>query len=59
MSLPLSGFAVHCEKKVLELFKTDYLSKKGGTSPVVQWSGPRASTAGGTGFIPGQGTKVL
>ena len=25
---------------------------------VVQWLGPRTSTAGGTGSIPGQGTKI-
>ena len=26
---------------------------------MVQWLGLRASTAGGTGSIPGQGTKIL
>ena len=30
----------------------------GGTSLAVQWLGLRASTAGGTGSIPGQGTKI-
>ena len=30
----------------------------GGTSLVVQWLRLRASTAGGTGSIPGQGTKI-
>ena len=29
-----------------------------GTSLVVQWLKLRASTAGGTGSIPGQGTKI-
>ena len=29
-----------------------------GTSPAVQWSRLRASTAGGAGSIPGQGTKI-
>ena len=29
-----------------------------GTSLMVQWLGLRASTAGGTGSIPGQGTKI-
>ena len=29
-----------------------------GTSLVVQWLRPCASTAGGTGLIPGQGTKI-
>ena len=31
---------------------------RGGTSLVVQWLGLRASTAGGMGLIPGQGTKI-
>ena len=30
-----------------------------GTSPVVQWLGLCASTAGGPGLIPGWGTKIL
>ena len=30
-----------------------------GTSLVVQWLRLRASTAGGTGSIPGQGTRIL
>ena len=30
-----------------------------GTSLVVQWLRLRASTAGGMGSIPGQGTKIL
>lgn len=30
-----------------------------GTSMAVQWLGLYASTAGGTGLIPGQGTKIL
>ena len=30
-----------------------------GNSLVVQWLGLCASTAGGTGLIPGQGTKIL
>ena len=30
----------------------------GGTSLAVQWLGLHASTAGGTGLIPGQGTKI-
>ena len=30
-----------------------------GTSLVVQWLGVHASTTGGTGSIPGQGTKIL
>ena len=30
-----------------------------GTSLAVQWLGLRASNAGGTGSIPGQGTKIL
>ena len=29
-----------------------------GSSLVAQWSGLHASTAGGTGSIPGQGTKT-
>ena len=29
-----------------------------GPSLAVQWLGLRASTAGGTGLIPGQGTKI-
>ena len=29
-----------------------------GSSLAVQWLGLRASTAGGTGSIPGQGTKI-
>ena len=29
-----------------------------GNSLVVQWLGLRASTAGGTGLIPGQGTNI-
>ena len=29
-----------------------------GNSPAVQWLGLRASTAGHTGLIPGQGTKI-
>ena len=32
---------------------------KEGTCRVVQWSELHASTAGGTGSIPGWGTKVL
>ena len=31
----------------------------GGTYLVVQWLRLPASTAGGTGLIPGQGTKIL
>ena len=31
----------------------------GGNSLVVQWLELPASTAGGTGLIPGQGTKIL
>ena len=34
-------------------------SKNQGTSLAVQWLGLCASTAGGTGSIPGQGTKIL
>ena len=30
-----------------------------GTSLAVQWSRLHTSTAGGTGLIPGQGTKIL
>ena len=30
-----------------------------GTFPVVQWLRLHASTAGGVGSIPGQGTKIL
>ena len=30
-----------------------------GASLAVQWLRLRASTAGGTGLIPGQGTKIL
>ena len=30
-----------------------------GNSLAVQWLGLHASTAGGTGLIPGQGAKVL
>ena len=30
-----------------------------GNSLAVQWLGLRASTAGGRGLIPGQGTKIL
>ena len=30
-----------------------------GISLAVQWLGLHASTAGGTGSIPGQGTKIL
>ena len=29
-----------------------------GSSPVVQWLGLYASTEGGTGLIPGPGTKI-
>ena len=36
-------------------FQSGYL----GTSLVVQWLGLHASTAGDTGLIPGQGTKIL
>ena len=32
--------------------------EEGGTSLVVQWLRPRASTAGGAGSIPGRGTKI-
>ena len=42
-----SGDRIHSFKNIL------------GTSLVVQWLGLRASTAGGTGLIPGQGTKIL
>ena len=35
-----------------------YWNEDSGTSLVVQWLGLRASTAGGTGSIPGQGTKI-
>ena len=30
-----------------------------GTSLAAQWLGLQASTAGGTGKIPGQGTRIL
>ena len=30
-----------------------------GTSLAVQWLGLRASTAGSSGLIPGQGTKIV
>ena len=43
-----------CSNKIL-LTRTDYL----GTSLVVQWLRLRASTLGGTGSIPGRGTKIL
>ena len=33
--------------------------RKEGISLVVQWSRLQASTAGGTGSIPGQGIKIL
>ena len=36
-----------------------WVGQKGvGTSLAVQWLRLRASTAGGTGLIPGQGTKI-
>ena len=34
------------------------LEEREGTSLAVQWLGLRAFTAGGTGSIPGQGTKI-
>ena len=37
----------------------DSKNEKAGTSLVVQWLRLHASTVGGTGQIPGQGTKLL
>ena len=39
--------------------KTPFKSNKKGNSLEVQWLGLCASTAGGTGSIPGWGTKIL
>ena len=43
----------------LPLRKVAFPSNQVGTSLVVQWLRTRASTAGGMGSIPGQGTEVL
>ena len=41
-------------------FRPHFVCKEdiGGNSLVVQWLGLQASTAGGTGLIPDQGTKI-
>ena len=36
-----------------------YLKEQCGNSPAIQWLGLHASTAGDTGSMPGQGTKIL
>ena len=36
-----------------------YLKEQCGNSLAIQWLGLHASTAGDTGSIPGQGTKIL
>ena len=44
----------------LTQYDVNYISVKlgKGTSLVVQWLRLRASTTGGTGLLPGQGTKI-
>ena len=51
----------HCETDYRCLPKERYIYCKRdmGTSLVVQWLGLCASTAGGTGLIPGQETQIL
>ena len=43
-------------RRVCPIKKNFFLKR---TSLVIQWLGLHASTAGGTGLIPGQGTKIL
>ena len=40
-------------------FNQPWIENRKGNSLVVQWLGLRASTAGGTGSIPGWGNKIL
>ena len=51
----LNEWMKHCGHNVKSSVKT---YKRPGTSLVVQWLRLQASTAGGTGSIPGQGTNI-
>ena len=53
LSFPISGSFPISHYIILNVMK-----KGGGSSLVVQWLSPRALNAGGTGSIPGQGTKI-
>ena len=55
----LGHHSIHLADELLRLGCELLKIRKEGTSLVVQWLGLCASTAGGTGSIPGQGTKIL
>ena len=58
---PWEPVAEWLEARVLQpaFPKLRYRSHVIGNSLAVQWLGPHASTAGGTGSIPGQGIKIM
>ena len=55
----VGNHSIHPANTLLRLGCELLKIRKEGTSLVVQWLGLSATTAGGTGSIPGQGTKIL
>lgn len=54
---PLQVYVID-KRKEQKLAKNPIHEVREGTSLVVQWLGFQASTAGGLGSMPGQGTKI-
>ena len=57
--VPILYFPTYCLCIDMTIVTIQNIKTLGGTSQAVQWLRLHTSTAGGTGSVPGQGTKIL